>query len=870
MMDHNVAGHVEILDDCTFSVTGFYYDGQAPAAHWWGGKGLQQDVLRRGIELNPMRLASAYTNAAMNVTLPANVTWNDLSVIAVWCEQFLADFGHIVLAKAGSLAPGTAPAMMDELAGFTHCIDLSPGLMQMHWKLDSNDPAAAQNATVLLRAVLPGDMWMGIGLSMDGVDTAMMIGSDAVVVGMVGDKCYAYSYFVTAKSQCNYQSGQNSGVCPVSGLLGAPGTNMGNTAQLLSCSRTKGDIVTVTFSRPLKAANKYQHDWPTGAAKPAVWALGPLSQGSNAAQPIILFHIPNNAGPTFAGPDFKLSFGNNSQCATPLTVQSIAAAKAAQAPAAPPVRAPPMLLDMSTNNGTAFLVTVGSNKNYPNPPGWGLSYHLNGFETPVVRVVRGRTYHFTVMAGETHPLYITDTIIGGGDDTDVIFAGGENNFGTQLMPSNFTWTPNATTPDMVFYQCLMHKKLGWLIQVVNPDGKPANLPNSNKATTTGLQSLSQAVINPTLIAGAPGPAAAPLDCSVAYAGGPSKTYSHCQTLSPGDASVRLYWTLDRAASAIDGLLQCDNGDTGWVELKYSAINVDRAVANNTYLAAQTPTGIQLDAGRLALSSLEAAKSGGKTLQSRFWLAVPPGADNSYKLGCIVANGPLAGNGMVAQHGPGSTLGASVNLASGGVEIAAVDDRPFVAHGVLMVVAWVFILPISVAVARTCKGFRTPLWFHVHRVLGVLALAMALAGLGLGIWLWQATGYGSTGVLVAHVALGLIIVGLGLLQGLALAMRPNPKHRLRWAWNLYHHWVGRIALLGAFANAMLGFALGQLPAWYSWGLAIIWAAIWMAAGAKMLANVRHARRSSDLCDVPHARGEEQFMASGAFKGAAAEV
>lgn len=60
-------------------------------------------------------------------------------------------------------------------------------------------------------------------------------------------------------------------------------------------SRTKGDIVTVTFSRPLKAANRFQHDWPTGAAKPAVWALGPLSQGSNAQQPIILFHIPNNA-----------------------------------------------------------------------------------------------------------------------------------------------------------------------------------------------------------------------------------------------------------------------------------------------------------------------------------------------------------------------------------------------------------------------------------------------------------------------------------------------------------------------------------------------------------------------------------------------
>ena len=40
-----------------------------------------------------------------------------------------------------------------------------------------------------------------------------------------------------------------------------------------------------------------------------------------------------------------------------------------------------------------------------------------------------------------------------------------------------------------------------------------------------------------------------------------------------------------------------------------------------------------------------------------------------------------------------------------------------AHGVLMVVAWVFLLPISVAVARTCKG-HDPLWFQAHRALGV--------------------------------------------------------------------------------------------------------------------------------------------------------
>lgn len=61
-----------------------------------------------------------------------------------------------------------------------------------------------------------------------------------------------------------------------------------------------------------------------------------------------------------------------------------------------------------------------------------------------------------------------------------------------------------------------------------------------------------------------------------------------------------------------------------------------AVASNTYLAAQSPGGIQLDKGTLALSNVEAAKSGSANLQARFRLGVPPGADNSYRLGCMCA------------------------------------------------------------------------------------------------------------------------------------------------------------------------------------------------------------------------------------------
>lgn len=119
----------------------------------------------------------------------------------------------------------------------------------------------AQAVVIQYRAFLDANMWMGFGYSMDGATEvcdqsrryllgssaklleprsvctriagryservqnglhepsagctrsaerlaavqAMMIGSDVVIAGMVGDQCFAYSYYLTAKEQCNYE-----------------------------------------------------------------------------------------------------------------------------------------------------------------------------------------------------------------------------------------------------------------------------------------------------------------------------------------------------------------------------------------------------------------------------------------------------------------------------------------------------------------------------------------------------------------------------------------------------------------------------------------------------------------------------------------
>ena len=66
-------------------------------------------------------------------------------------------------------------------------------------------------------------------------------------------------------------------------------------------------------------------------------------------------------------------------------------------------------------------------------------------------------------------------------------------------------------------------------------------------------------------------------------------------------------------------------------------------------------------------------------------------------------------------------------------------------------------------------------------------------------------------------------------------------KCRGLWNHYHHNVGRIAVLLAFANALIGFYLGDLGwGWYL-GLALIWCFIWFVAAVKAFYDRLHEKR-----------------------------
>jgi hypothetical protein len=96
--------------------------------------------------------------------------------------------------------------------------------------------------------------------------------------------------------------------------------------------------------------------------------------------------------------------------------------------------------------------------------------HLPPQESPVLRLRRGTKYTFTIKAGPDHPFYLTSSIIGGrgagtADPNEVVFEGEKGDlFGGPDSPATLTFTPNSSTPDVLYYQCDTHQKLGWCVQ----------------------------------------------------------------------------------------------------------------------------------------------------------------------------------------------------------------------------------------------------------------------------------------------------------------------------------------------------------------------------------------------------------------------
>ncbi|CAB3258619.1 unnamed protein product [Arctia plantaginis] len=93
---------IVIVDAQTILVPNFSYDGEAPDAKFWVGRGDRPSP--QGIRIPdengkevPLR---RYDKKTVVLTLPGELTVFDIGYFAVWCEAFTVNFGHVTLPSA--------------------------------------------------------------------------------------------------------------------------------------------------------------------------------------------------------------------------------------------------------------------------------------------------------------------------------------------------------------------------------------------------------------------------------------------------------------------------------------------------------------------------------------------------------------------------------------------------------------------------------------------------------------------------------------------------------------------------------------------------------------------------------------------------
>ncbi|KAE8752192.1 Skeletor [Frankliniella occidentalis] len=516
---------VVVVDAQTLLVPSFSYDGEAPDAKFWVGRGPKPSP--QGIRVPdengkevPLR---RYEQKTLVLTLPGDLTVFDIGHFGVWCEAFAVDFGHVVIPRTLSVPPSLRMLGVQPQSKL-NCEVLHDDLaFEVRWAV------AGDSVVLQLVAKLENNEYMAFGLSGDS-KKSVMVGGDVVVAWVDKNtlKGTAVDYILDAKSQCSGTRGS----CPDTRVK-----DNSNSVRLLNAALVNGYSI-VTYQRPLAARDSLDKPVLTNGSQPVIWAVGPLNQRQEVS-----YHSLANRD------DIFLEFGRaprwncplpdgghggqedqDREPARPASQQSTAVTTRPPATPAPhPTKGAweiPPIQCHEPEDGVFYaqMGPTGGKHGYPaitGHVGWGISWYINGLLIPEINVVRGKTYTFVVEGGldpETparyHPFYITDDSVGGFEHKTAeeranvrIFAGAVQDKRGNIVPTgtgrlcNWTpdpnqpladeftsfgayqrtltlvcdegepgvvqWTPDHNTPDTVYYQCFTHRYLGWKINVLD-------------------------------------------------------------------------------------------------------------------------------------------------------------------------------------------------------------------------------------------------------------------------------------------------------------------------------------------------------------------------------------------------------------------
>uniref|UniRef100_A0A2H1W7M3 SFRICE_013523 n=1 Tax=Spodoptera frugiperda TaxID=7108 RepID=A0A2H1W7M3_SPOFR len=514
---------VVVVDAQTLLVPNFSYDGEAPDAKFWVGRGDKPSP--QGIRIPdengkevPLR---KYDKKTIVLTLPGELTVFDIGHFAVWCEAFTVNFGHVTLPRA---ALANVPPSL-KMLGVSPQSKLNCEVLYDELAFEVRWAVAGDSIVLQLVAKLEDGEYMAFGVSGDNQKTQMVGGDPAVAwVDKRTLKGYAEDYYLDAKSQCAGVRGS----CPDERLV-----DNTNSIRLLNAALVNGYSI-VTYQRSLKAADELDRPVLTNGSQAIIWAIGPLNSRNEVS-----YH------PHFTKGDKLIEFGRPPVWNCPMPEEDEAPAPQptlpAQQPAQvikanpipPPKPVPkavpweiPAIQCYEPPDGVFYaqMGPTGGKQGYSaitGHVGWGISWYINGLLIPEINVVRGRKYTFVVEGGSNpdvparyHPFYITNDPVGGYfHKTDKekegieIYAGVRRTRTGELTPTGVgrlcnwtpdssgpeadefpsfgayqrsltlvceegnpgvvTWIPDKDTPNTVYYQCFTHRHLGWKINVLD-------------------------------------------------------------------------------------------------------------------------------------------------------------------------------------------------------------------------------------------------------------------------------------------------------------------------------------------------------------------------------------------------------------------
>ncbi|XP_022244635.1 protein Skeletor, isoforms B/C-like [Limulus polyphemus] len=509
---------VYIIDSKTIKIPNLYYDGNSSDTYFWVGVGPQPNPNgdkipdEKGYPVETSRFIKPkdtmvalknrfsadkdhivyYSGETVLLELPGEMTVFKLDWISIWNLESKESYGSLLIPDGLNIPPSLL-RIIEHKSPLPNCEQLHKDL-QMSWDI------FGPQVTFELSGQIDDDEYMALGIS-GSENSSQMLGGDTAISYIDGTLGITKDYNITAKHSCINVVGLKKGVCPDTEVGGV------DNYQIHTHVREDG-ITTITYRRNLiNTGDEGDKVYSKGRDLFLIWAIGKYNKYKDPG----FHHIfpRGNVKINLGRPEAKNCF----HFTRPVNKMK------------PTTWGPLRVKERNLDTFVVRLGPSGGQKGYMGYTGMaspGIVFYINGLMAPELYLKRNKKYIFKIETGNDphkaevyHPLYITNDVNGGylkysGDEKKQIkiYAGVEFDRRGRSHPKavgrlclwqydtsslrkadNFPsfpkfrkslklecedgdlaileWTPNITTPDVVYYQSYTDRNMGWKIHVVD-------------------------------------------------------------------------------------------------------------------------------------------------------------------------------------------------------------------------------------------------------------------------------------------------------------------------------------------------------------------------------------------------------------------